>query len=204
MTENIAAIIAGKLLDERFVQVEASARHVHLCAADLEILFGRGAALTPARELSQKGEFLSEQRVSIVTERRTLQNVAVLGPVRSASQVELSLTDGVSLGLNLEVKDSGNISGTPGVLLRTETGEVRLSRGCIAAGRHLHAPPDAAGKLGLRDGQLVSVEIPGSRRTVYHDVLVRVRDTFRLRVHLDMDEANAAGISGFTLGRIII
>lgn len=203
-SEIIAALIADRLTDERFIQIEASARHVHLCVRDVEVLFGAGAKLTPARELSQKGEFLCEQRVSIITERRTIQNVAVLGPARSASQVELSLTDGVSLGLKLPVRDSGDIEGTPGVLLRTEYGETRLAQGCIAAGRHLHAPPEAAERLGLHDKQLVSIEVFGNRGTTYHDVLVRVRDSFRLRVHLDMDEANAAGMDGFTLGRIII
>jgi putative phosphotransacetylase len=202
--ETLASLIADGMIKENLIQIEASARHVHLCARDAELLFGKGAKLTPVRDLSQKGEFLSAQRVTLVTERRTLQNVAVLGPERPSSQVELSLTDGFSLGLKLPVRDSGDIAGTPGILLRTEYGEIRLGQGCIAAGRHLHAPPDAAARLGLTDGQLVSIEVFGSRKTIYCDTLVRVRGSFRLRVHLDMDEANAAGMDGFTLGRIII
>ena len=201
--QQLAAIVAEILTKEGFVQVEASARHVHLCAKDLEKLFGKGAVLTPVRWLSQKGEFLSEERVEIVTDRRTLKNVAVLGPVRPNSQVELSLTDGFSMGLKLPVRDSGDVEGAPGVLLRTEFGETMLTNGCIAAGRHLHATPEDARLLGLTDKQLVTVEVLSSRKTVFCDVLVRVRDSFRLRVHLDMDEANAAGLEGFTLARLI-
>lgn len=201
--EQIAALVARAFSEEGLVQVEASARHVHLCEADVETLFGKGAKLTQKRPLSQKGEFLSEERVSVVSERRTLENVAILGPTRPRSQVELSLTDGVSLGLKLPVRDSGDVEGSPGILLRSATGEVRLDCGCIAARRHLHATPEDARILGLSDKQLLSVEVLGSRRTVYRDVLVRVRESFRLRVHLDMDEANAAGMDGFTLGRLI-
>jgi len=170
----------------------------------LDKLFGKGAKLTPKRALSQTGEFLSEERVSIVTGRKIMKNVAVLGPLRARSQVELSLTDGVSLGIKLPVRDSGDVDGTPGVLLQTEYGETKLAFGCIAAGRHLHATPEDARLFGLTDKQLVSVEVLGSRRTVFCDVLVRVRDSFRLRVHIDMDEANAAGMDGFTLGRLIL
>ena len=199
----IASLVADELKKAGYLEVEASARHIHLCKDDLEKLFGKGATLTPKRALSQRGEFLSEERVSIVTERRTMKNVAVLGPIRPRSQVELSLTDGVSLGLKLPVRDSGDVEGTPGVLLKTDFGETTLSYGCIAAGRHLHATKEDADLLGLTDKQLVSIEVFGSRRTIYCDVLVRVKDSFRLRVHLDMDEANAAGMDGFTLARII-
>ena len=202
--QKIAALVAEELAKAGYIEVEASARHIHLCQEDLEKLFGKGARLTPKRELSQKGEFLSEERVTIVTERRTMKNVAVLGPIRPRSQVELSLTDGVSLGLKLPVRDSGDVGGTPGVLLKTEIGEARLSCGCIAAGRHLHATPEDARRFGLADKQLVSIEVLSNRKTIYCDVLVRVRDSFRLRVHLDMDEANAAGMDGFTLGKLII
>ena len=186
-----------------FVQVEASARHVHLCQDDVDRLFGKGRSLTKVRYLSQPGEFLCEERVAVVTERRTIENVAVLGPVREHSQVELSLTDGVSLGLKLPVRDSGDITGTPGILLRTEFGEAQLSCGCIAANRHIHATPENARSLGISDKQLVSVEVFGNRRIVFDNVLVRVKDNFRLRMHIDMDEANAAGVNGFTLGKLI-
>ena len=202
--KQLAAIVAEVLTAAGLVQVEASARHVHLCQRDLEKLFGKGATLTPKRWLSQKGEFLSEERVEIVTERKTLKNVAVLGPVRQDSQVELSLTDGFSLGLKLPVRDSGDVAGTPGTLLRTEFGEAVLSYGCIAAGRHLHATPEDARLLGLSDKQLISIEVFTGRKAVYQDVLVRVRDSFRLRVHLDMDEANAVGMDGYTLARLIV
>jgi putative phosphotransacetylase len=201
--QQLASVIADKLTKSGFVEVEASARHVHLCRDDMEKLFGKGAGLTPVRDLSQKGEFLCKERVTIVTDRRTLQNVAVLGPLRPQSQVELSLTDGFSLGLKLPVRDSGNVEGTPGVLLRTDFGEVRLPYGCIVARRHLHATPEDARILALTDGELVSIEVFGTRKTTYSDVLVRVKEGFSLRVHLDMDEANAAGLDGFTLARII-
>jgi len=200
----IAALVAEELKKSGFIEVEASARHVHLCQEDVEKLFGKGAGLTQKRALSQKGEFLCEQRVTIVTGRRTMNNVAVLGPIRPRSQVELSLTDGISLGLKLPVRDSGDVDGTPGILLQTDFGQTMLACGCICAGRHLHATPEDARMFGLTDKQRVSVEVPGSRITVYRDVLVRVRGSFRWRVHLDMDEANAAGMDGFTLGRLIV
>ena len=184
------------------IQIEASARHVHLCRDDVEKLFGKHSSLTPARYLSQTGEFLCKERVTLVTERRTIQNVAVLGPERPDSQVELSLTDGVSLGLKLPVRDSGDIANTPGILLRSDFGEVELSHGCIAARRHIHTSPEDALMLGISDKQLVSVEISGDRRMVFENVLVRVKNSFCLRMHIDMDEANAAGVSGFALGRI--
>jgi len=202
--QQLTAIVADKLTESGFIQVETSARHVHLCQEDLETLFGKGAKLTPKRWLSQKGEFLNEERVALITDRKTLNNVAVLGPVRPQTQVELSITDGFSLGLKLPVRDSGDTADTPGILLRTELGECRIAGGCIAARRHLHATPEDARLLGLTDKQLVSIEVLADRRTIYHDVLVRVRDSFRLRVHLDMDEANAAGMDGFTLARLIM
>jgi len=201
--QQLASVIAKKLTESGYVEVEASARHVHLCREDMDKLFGKGVNLTPLRDLSQTGEFLCKERVAVVTDRRTIQNVAVLGPLRPQSQVEISLTDGFSLGLKLPIRDSGNIEDTPGVLLRTDFGEVKLPYGCIAARRHLHAAPENARLLGLTDGELVSVEVFGNRKTTYGDVLVRVKEGFRLRVHLDMDEANAAGLDGFTLARII-
>jgi len=199
----LASVIADKLVKSGLFEVEASARHVHLCQKDMEQLFGTGKTLTPVRDLSQKGEFLCKERVEIVTDRRTLKNVAVLGPLRPDSQVELSLTDGVSLGMKLPVRDSGDVRDTPGILLRSEFGEVSLSSGCIAARRHIHVTPEDARVLGLNDKELIAIEVLGGRRTIYCDVLVRVKDSFRLRVHLDMDEANAAGMDGFTLARLI-
>jgi len=198
----IAAAVAARLTESGFVEVEASARHVHLCEADAEALFGKGAKLTQVRPLSQKGEFLCEERVTVAGGRRSFENVAVLGPIRKHSQVELSLTDGVAAGLKLPVRDSGDVIGSPGILLRSARGEATLPFGCIAARRHLHASPAEAALLGLADGQIISVEVLGGRRAVFCGVLVRVRDSFRLRLHLDMDEANAAGVEGFTLGRI--
>jgi len=201
--QQLASVIADKLLKSGLFEVEASARHVHLCREDMDRLFGFGANLTPVRDLSQKGEFLCKERVEIVTDRRTLKNVAVLGPLRPDSQVELSLTDGVSLGMKLPVRDSGDVKGSPGVLLRTEFGEANPACGCIVARRHIHATPEDARILGLKDKDLIAIEVLGNRKTIYCDVLVRVKESFRLRVHLDMDEANAAGMDGFTLARLI-
>jgi putative phosphotransacetylase len=203
LEKQLAELISVGLVKAGVVQVEASARHVHLSQNDARLLFGKNRSLTPQRYLSQTGEFLCKERVTLVSERKTLQNVAVLGPVRQCSQVELSLTDGASLGLELPVRDSGDIANTPGILLQTAFGEVKLSGGLIAARRHLHATSMDAHSLGISDKQLVSVEVFGNRRVVFNNVLVRVNDTFRLRVHLDMDEANAAGMDGFTLGKIV-
>jgi putative phosphotransacetylase len=179
---------------ERTIPVALSARHVHLSREHVEALFGRGRRLTPQSELSQPGQFAARETVEVVGPRRSIPGVRVLGPARPATQVELSFTDGVVLGLNLPVRLSGDVAGSPGVHLLGPRGAVKLTEGCIVAARHVHASPPDAERLGLQDRQKVYARVPGSRGLVFDEVVVRVSPDFRTEMHLDTDEGNAAGV----------
>ncbi|HCC35695.1 MAG TPA: propanediol utilization protein [Ruminococcaceae bacterium] len=186
------------------VLVEVSARHVHVSRKDLDILFGEGYELRYTKELSQPGQFACEERVTVTGPKRELKNVIILGPVRPATQVELSLTDARGLGLVPPVRESGDIEGTPGCKITGPAGEVEPSCGVIAAKRHIHLTPKDAEGYNLKDRQTVKVAIDSeNRRTVYDDVVVRVNENFRLAMHIDTDEGNAAGVTPGFVGEII-
>lgn len=172
--------------------VEVSARHVHLCKADVETLFGPEAKLTWKRDLSQPGQFLSEERVDVVGPKNAFKNVAILGPERPATQVEISMTDSFALGVTSPVRESGDTAGSPGVVLKGPKGEVELKSGVIAAKRHIHMTPEDASVLGVADKQIVEVRALTSRPLTFGDVVVRVSPSFKLSMHVDTDEANAA------------
>lgn len=198
--ERLVEAVVEELPRAGLIQMEVSARHVHLCEADVEALFGPGAALTPRRELSQPGQFLSEQRVALEGPRGRLEHIAVLGPARSASQVELSRGDAKSLGVDAPLRESGDVAGSGGIVLEGPRGRVALVQGAIVAHSHLHMTPPAARALGLAEGDRVAVRALTRRPVIFSDVIVRVSERFRCRMHVDVDEANAAGIEGFTLG----
>lgn len=184
--------------------VEVSARHVHLTQEQVEILFGKGHELTPKKMLSQPGQFLSEERVTIVGPKKKMERVGVLGPVRKEAQVELSMTDCFSIGIKTaEVRESGHIEDTVGVTLESETGSITLDKGVIVAKRHIHMTPADAEKFGVKDKEIVSVNIDSKRPLVFGDVVVRVNDTYALAMHIDTDEANAALVSGDFEGTIV-
>jgi len=185
------------------VQVEVSARHVHLNQKDLERLFGSGAALTPKRELSQPGQFLAEERVAIAGAKGRKENVAVLGPVREYTQVELSKTDCAELGIKAPVRESGDVQGSAAITMEGARGSIDIAQGCIVAKNHIHMTPDLAAKLGLVDKQYVSVESLSERPLTFQNVLIRVSPDFRNRMHIDFDEANACGVKDFTMAQII-
>ena len=184
--------------------VETSSRHVHVSAEHLAALFGPDAALTYIRELSQPGQYLCEQRVDIVGPKRTLKNVAILGPVRPATQVEISLTDARTLGVDAPVRESGNVTGSGAIEIVGPCGSISISEGVIAAKRHIHITPEDAQKYGLKDKQIVSVSIDGARKTTFGETVLRVSPDFRTRMHIDTDESNAAGISGEVTGVVIV
>ncbi|MGM9526631.1 MAG: phosphate propanoyltransferase [Peptococcaceae bacterium] len=190
-------------IGKEYVQVEVSARHVHLSQADLETLFGPGAALTPKRELSQPGQFLSEQRVNLIGPKGRKDNVSVLGPVRKATQVELSKSDARGLGVKAPLRESGDVAGSGSITLEGPKGSVTIPEGVIVAHCHIHMTNADARRMGLADNQHVSVEIGGERPIVFKDVIVRVSDKFRCRMHIDTDEGNATSLGKLTLGRII-
>jgi putative phosphotransacetylase len=178
----------------RTCPVALSARHVHLSKEHVEALFGPGRQLTPQADLSQPGQFAARETVEVVGPKRSLPGIRVLGPPRGRTQVELSISDGFLLGLNLPTRMSGDLQRTPGAHLIGPAGAVRLTEGCISAVRHLHATPRDAQALGLKDGQRIYVRFPGARGLIFDSVVVRVSEASRLELHLDTDEGNAAGI----------
>ena len=195
--ENLAAQVAQRL----FVVLEASGRHVHVTEEQARTLFGHG--LTPQRPLSQPGQFLAKERLTVAGPKGEFHDVAVLGPERKQAQVELSLTDGRALGLSLPVRLSGDVQGSPGAVLLGDKGRVELSTGAIAAQRHIHLTPEAAQRFGVRDKQWVKLKTFTQRPVVFEDVVIRVSPDFAPYAHLDYDEANACGFHKGDLGRII-
>ena len=184
-----------------FIEMEASGRHVHVTKAQAQKLFGHG--LTPARPLSQPGQWVAEERVTVVGPKGEFQNVAVLGPERKEAQVEVSLTDGRVLGVQPPIRPSGSVENSPGAVLKGPCGEVTLTQGVIAAQRHIHITPEDAEAFGVKDKQVVKLQTYTGRPLVFDDVLVRVSPDFATRVHLDFDEANACGYKNGDLGRIL-
>ena len=185
------------------IPVALSARHVHLSQEDVEAMFGPGYQLNKLSDLSQPGQYACRETVEVMGPKRSMSKVRVLGPVRKATQVELSTTDGVVLGIPLPTRDSGDIHGTPGAYLIGPRGAVRLDEGCIVASRHIHTTPEDAQRLGVRDKQKVWVQFEGPRGLVFSDVLVRVSPDFRTELHLDLDEGNAASIRNGDRVRIL-
>ncbi len=185
------------------ILVETSARHVHLSAEDLEKLFGTGAALTHKKDLSQPGQFACEERVKLVGPKKEISNVIILGPVRPATQVELSYTDARTLGVDAPLRESGDLAETPGLKLVGPAGEVELCAGVIIAKRHIHMTPDDAEKYGVENGQIVSVKIDSGRSALLGDVVIRVSPKFSLAMHIDTDEANAACAFGKCYGELV-
>ena len=188
---------------DKFI-VETSARHVHVTREDLETLFGAGYQLTPKKYLSQPGQFASEERVDVVGPKNTLKKVSILGPVRKATQIELSLTDARSIGVTAPVRESGDIAGSGACKLVGPCGEVEVKEGVIAAKRHIHMTPADAEKYGVKDKDVVSVKVESNGRSlVFGDVVVRVSEKFSLAMHIDTDESNAACAAPGTMGELI-
>ena len=184
--------------------VETSARHVHVTQETLEILFGKGHELTHKKDLSQPGQFACEERVTVVGPKKSLERVSILGPVRNADQVELSLSDARSIGVAAPIRESGDVAGSAPCKLVGPCGEVELTEGVIAAKRHIHATPEDAEKLGVKDKDVVSVKIDTDGRSlVSGDVVVRVSPKFALAMHIDTDESNAAGCGSEVYGEIV-
>ncbi len=177
------------------VPVGISNRHIHLSESDLEALFGRGYKLTPIKDLSQPGQYACRETLTIVgPSLRPIENVRVLGPVRKKSQVEISKTDSYVLKVKPPVRESGSLDGSSPITIIGPMGVVTLAEGCIIANRHIHMSPDEAAVFGLKDYDFVTVDVDGARRTRWYDVQVRVHKDFRLEMHVDTDDANAAGI----------
>lgn len=201
MDRETVEMLTEAVLGRIFVPLEASGRHVHITKEQALSLFGH--PLTPKRPLSQPGQFLSNERVTVVGPKGKLEHVAVLGPERKEGQVEISLTDGRVLGIDPPVRMSGDVSGTPGVVLLGPRGQAELKAGVIAAQRHIHLTQEDADRFGVRDKQVVRLKAFTDRPVVFEDVAVRVNPNFAAAVHLDYDEANACGFRNGDYGRIL-
>ncbi len=182
------------ILSDITIPVGVSARHIHLCQKDVETLFGPGHQLTFKTEL-MGGQFAAEETCTIVgLKLRALEKVRVLGPARKETQVEISATDARSLGIGAPVRNSGDIKDSAPIAIVGPQGAIYLKEGCIIAARHIHMSPEDAKRMGLEDKDIVSVQVDNARKTTYNEVLVRVDPSFTLEMHIDTDEANAAGI----------
>lgn len=179
---------------EACIPVGVSGRHVHLSREHLDALFGPGYELTKKKDLSQPGQYASEETVDIMTTKGAFTRVRILGPVRKETQIELALSDSVKLGITPPIRDSGNLAGSPGVVLVGPNGTITLDRGAIVALRHIHMTPADAERYGVKDKDFVCVECPGERAMTMGQVLVRVNDQYALEMHVDTDEGNAAGL----------
>ena len=201
-TQDIAEIVRQILTEyaqptkaEDTIPVGVSNRHIHLTQEHVEILFGAGYQLTPMKDLSQPGQFACKETLTIIgPSMRPIEKVRVLGPVRKQSQVEISRTDSFVLKVKPPVRESGKVSGSAGVTIIGPKGIVTLNEGCIIANRHIHMHPSDGAHFGLHDGDYVDIDVKGERRTRFYDVQVRVHPDFRLEMHIDTDDANAAGI----------
>jgi propanediol utilization protein len=188
---------------DRLVPINVSARHVHITKEHLEQLYGPGAQLTKLRDLRQPGEFAAEQTVAIVGPTgRVFETVRILGPTRSRTQVELSFNDGRFIGLELPARLSGDTAGTAPVVLLGPAGVVRLNEGAIRALRHIHIGPEAANRLGVKNGDRVRVRTAGPMGVLFSNVLIRMGERALIEMHIDTDEANAAGLGPHSYGHI--
>ena len=185
--------------DAKEIPVGVSNRHIHLSREHVEVLFGKGYELTPLKELSQPGQYACKETLTLIgPSLRPIENVRVLGPVRRASQVEISTTDSYVLKVKPPVRESGKIDGSAPITIVGPKGVVELSEGCIIANRHIHMSPSDARIFGISDGDTLTIDVDGKRRTRWYDVQVRVHEDFRLEMHVDTDDANSAGIgNGF-------
>lgn len=184
--------------------VETSARHVHVTKETLEVLFGKGATLTKKKDLSQPGQFACEERVTVVGPKKSLPNVSILGPERSANQVELSATDARSIGIVAPIRESGDVAGSGACKLIGPCGEVEISEGVIVAKRHIHLTPADAEELGIKDKDIVWVRVDTpERKAILGDVVVRVSEKFARAMHIDTDESNAIGAGRELKGTIV-
>ena len=182
--------------------VETSARHVHLTAEAVEILFGKGHVLTNKKNLSQPGQYACEEKVTVIGPKGSLK-ASILGPTRPANQVELSLTDARTIGVTVPVRESGDVAGSTGCVLEGPCGKIELTEGVIAAKRHIHMTPADAEVFGVKDKEIVEVKLNTARPLTFGDVVVRVHPNFALAMHIDTDESNAACAFGNVQGEIV-
>lgn len=190
-------------MEQLKVIIESSARHAHVTEEHLQILFGKGWKLHNKRELSQPGQYLTDEKIRIEGPRGGIDRVSILGPERKQTQVEISLTDARVLGINPPVRESGDVAGSAPLKIIGPAGSIDLSEGAIVAKRHIHITPEDAEKYGLSDKELVSVKVDGDRGLIFNEVVLRVSPNFATRMHIDYDEANAAMLAQDQIGVVL-
>lgn len=185
------------------IPLEISARHIHLCQKDLDILFGKNYQLRKIKDLSQPGQFAAQETVTIFGPKGKIERVRILGPLRSQTQVEISKTDGFVLGTEPPLRVSGNLVGSGGIKILGPKSEINLKEGLIVAKRHLHVSPQKAQELEIKNSDLISIRIENERGLIFNNIIVRVDKDFRLACQLDTDEGNAAGVKPGDFGILI-
>jgi putative phosphotransacetylase len=186
------------------IPIEVSARHVHLSQKDLETLFGKGYEIKEERQLTQASDFCAKETITIKSENKKIENVRVIGPLREKTQVEISKTDAVFLGVNPPLRLSGDLEGSSKIILEGPEGEAELEEGLVIARRHIHCSPEEAKKAKINHGQIVSVQVQGERALIFHCVEVRVKDGYKICLQIDTDEGNAAGINKKAEGFLLV
>ena len=196
--------LSGAAEDTGDIPVGVSNRHIHLTREHVDILFGKGYELTKLKDLSQPGQYACKEQCTLIgPSMRAIEGVRILGPERKASQVEISRTDSFTLKVKPPVRESGDIKGSAPITIVGPKGIVTLDEGCIIANRHIHMSPEDAAKYGVKDGDYVDVELNGERRSLFYDVQIRASEVFRLEMHIDTDDANAAGVGNGAKVRLI-
>jgi len=185
------------------IPIAISAHHAHLCQRTIDVLFGPGYQLQPRNPLTQVGQYAAQETIALVGPHGRIEHVRVLGPPRSKDQIEVSRTDEMTLGLQAPLRISGDLRNTPGVTLEGPRGRVSLTGGLVCALRHIHMSPADALRLGVHDHDVVRVAVDGGRSVVFGNVVIRVADAYRLELHLDTDEGNAAGVAAGTTATIL-
>lgn len=186
------------------IPIEVSARHIHLCQKDLEKLFGKGYQLNKFRDLTQPGNFASQETLTIKSDKAEIGNVRIVGPLRDYTQIEFSLTDAIFLGVEPVIRKSGNLDGTPGILLISPKAELKLKKDVIIPWRHIHINKTQASELELKEDDLVSVRVENERGLVFNNIMIRIDENSPLVLHLDTDEGNACGITQKGEGDLIL
>lgn len=187
----IAEKIIQKMVDSRPIPIEVSGRHVHLCQKDLETLFGTGYCLTRKKELSQPGQFQSNEKVMLIGPKGVIKGVSILGPVRPSTQVEISKTDAVAVGIQAPVRESGDLKGSGSLFIAAQNSIIRADEEVIVAKRHIHLTPLDAKIYRVKNGDIVKVRIDGERPLIFDGVVIRVSNKFKAAMHIDFDEANS-------------
>lgn len=201
--EIVEAIVKNTLQKTKQVPIAASNRHIHLAPEHVERLFGKGYQLTKLKELSQPNQFAAKETVTLIGPKGKIQNVRILGPARGRTQVEVSLYDGFTLGVKPPIRNSGDINGSEPITIQGPRGQLTINEGLICAARHIHMHTSDAVHFGVSDGDLVQVKVDGTRAVIFANVLIRVSPKYKLEMHIDLDEANAATIQNGQLGEIV-